>query len=314
MQRKPAANEPLQWDDVRLFLALARAKTVGAAALTLRVDASTVSRRLSALEETMAASLFDRGRDGISATKAAEDLMPAAERVEEMMGRFAQAAGSLERDVSGLVRITCPPDVADMLMHKVLGDLLKRYPELRLSVDPGEALLDLTRREADIALRTVRPSRGDLVMTRLVTVRWVLAAAPKLARALGTLRSFGDTPWIGWGENFSQLKPVRWFERHVHDVEPVVRSNSLTVQLAAVRAGIGIALLPEPNVEQYGLVQPKLAPGLRDSGDDLPTDDLYLVTHRALRDVPRVRVVWDALVSQVSDRPKPGRADKEPSE
>ena len=102
----------MNWDDVRLFLALCRSRTVGGAAKSLGVDASTVSRRLAALEEKLAATLFDRGRDGTAPTKAAEDLMPVAEEIEQGVARFAGAAERLEREASGLVRITCPPDVA----------------------------------------------------------------------------------------------------------------------------------------------------------------------------------------------------------
>jgi len=81
-------------------------------------------------------------------------------------------------------------------------------------IDPGETVLDLTRREADLAVRTVRPVRGDLVVTRVATVRWVLVAAPAMARALGMLRSWTDAPWVGWGERFSSIAPERW--RAIH--------------------------------------------------------------------------------------------------
>lgn len=74
-------------------------------------------------------------------------------------------------------------------------------------------MLDLIRREADIALRTVRPVRGDLVVTRLLSLRWVLVAAPQLARKLGTLRSWVDAPWVGWGERLSSIAPARWLPR-----------------------------------------------------------------------------------------------------
>ncbi|HEU4533424.1 MAG TPA: LysR family transcriptional regulator, partial [Polyangiaceae bacterium] len=167
MQGSPAPHDPLPWDDVRLFLALCRSRTVGAAAGQLGVDASTVSRRLAALEQALAATLFDRGREGISPTKAAEDLLPVAEEIEAAMNRFASAAEGLEREVAGLVRVTCPPDVADMVVVPLLPELLGRHPALRVELIPGETVLDLTRREADVALRTVRPTRGDLVVTRL---------------------------------------------------------------------------------------------------------------------------------------------------
>jgi DNA-binding transcriptional LysR family regulator len=301
MQRKRTVTsvlKDLRWDDVRLFLALARTRTVGAAAKTLGVDASTVSRRLVALEEALGASLFDRGRDGIAATKAAEDLLPVAEEMELVAQRFAHAAEGLEREVSGLVRITSPADVAEVLLAPILEELLSRHPKLRVALEPGEALLDLARREADVALRVVRPTSGDLIVTRLAAVRWVAAAAPELARSLGTVRAFGDVPWVGWGERHAHVPAAVWLRKHVRGDGPVVSSDSLRLQLATVAAGVGVALVPEPSVAWFGLSPIRLAPGLREAAAAWPTDELFLVTHRALRDVPRVRAVWDFILER----------------
>jgi DNA-binding transcriptional LysR family regulator len=300
MQRKPAIRDALHWDDVRLFLALCRARTVGAAGALLGVDASTVSRRLVTLEEALSATLFDRGRDGIAPTAAAEELMPVAERIEEMMNHFASAAEGLEREVSGLVRIACPPDVAEVVIVPFLSELLERHPALRIALDPGETVVDLTRGEADLALRTVRPERGDLVMTKISTVRWVVAASPALARSLGTLRDWADAPWVGWGKRYAHIPPARWLREHAKGIEPAVYSDSLRVQVASIVAGVGVGLVPEPSVASFGLAEPKLAPKLREDAERWPADDFYLVTHRALREVPRVRVVWEALVERFS--------------
>jgi len=299
MQRRSGTRDGLDWDDVRLFLALCRARTVGDAAAGLGVDASTVSRRLVLLERALSATLFDRGRDGIAATKAAEDLLPVAEEMEAVMTRFASAADSLEREVSGLVRITCPPDVAEVVLVPLLGELHARHPSLRLELVPGEAVLDLTRREADLALRTARPARGDLIVTRLREVRWVLVAAPGVARELGSLRAWSDAPWVGWGERLANIPPARWLARHAPGVDPLLRSDSLRVQIAVLVAGVAVALVPEPSVQHYGLVPVKLGAELREAAAEWPSDELFLVSHRALRDVPRVRVLWDLLRERV---------------
>jgi DNA-binding transcriptional LysR family regulator len=291
-------REPLAWDDVRLFLALCRARTLTDAAGALGVDASTVSRRLVALERSVAAALFDRGRDGVSPTKAAEDLLPVAEEIEEAMARFGRAVGGLERRAAGLVRLACPPDVAEGVVAPLLGELLARHPALRVELAPGEAVLDLTRREADLALRTARPTRGDLVVTRLTTVRWLPVAAPALVRALGRLRAWADAPWVGWGERHANLKAARWLSARLGGGETVVRSDSLVVQLAVAATGVGAALVPAPSARRFGLVPLELAPALRADAEACPSDDLFLVTHRALRGVPRVRALWDLLVER----------------
>lgn len=295
-------GEPLRWDDVRLFLALCRARTVSEAGRALRVDSSTVSRRLTALEEALTVTLFDRNHEGIAATKAAEDLLPIAEEMEAAMLRFSQAADGLEREVSGLVRIACPPDVGNVLIAPLLRELFARHPALRVEIAPGEAVIDLTRREADLALRTVRPAQGDLVVTRLATVRWVLVASAELARELGTLRAWRDAPWLGWGTRFSQIGAALWLDRYAKDVDPVVRSDSLMVQIAAANAGAGVTLVPEPSAVHSGLVPVKLAPRLRADAQAWPSDELFLVTLRALREVPRVRAVWELLLERAGGR------------
>lgn len=302
MQRKPSPTDALQWDDVRLFLALCRGRTVGEAAAALGVDASTVSRRLAALEEALATTLFDRGRSGIAPTESAEQLMPLAEEMEQTMLRFANVTAGLEREASGPVRIACPPDVAEVIVVPLLRALLAKHPRLRVELEPGEAVLDLTRREADLALRTVRPTGGDLIVTRLATTRWIVAASPKQARALGKLRAWSDAPWIGWGERLEGIAPARWYQKHVAGT-PLVRSDSFRVQLAAVAAGVGVALVPEASAEHYGLVPVVLGAKLRAAAAEWPVDELFLVTHRALRNVPRVQVVWELLTATRSPSP-----------
>src|SRR5262249_23221185 len=162
---------------------------------------------------------------------------------------------------------------------------LSAHPALRIEIDPGEAVLDLTRREADIAVRTARPARGDLVATRLMQLSWIAAAAPQVARSLGTLRSWTDARWIGWGERFSSIAPARWPAAQ-RGVEPVVRTDSLLLQLALARNGAGVALVPEPSAEHYGLAPVKISAALRETAGAWPSNELFLVTHRALRHVP----------------------------
>lgn len=295
MHRSEVTASSLHWDDVRLFLALCRARTLGEAGRQLGVDQSTVSRRLAALEETVAASLFDRGRSGIAATEAAEALLPVAEEIEHAMSRFAGAAESLERDVTGVVRVACPPDAAEVLIAPHLPALLARYPGLRIDLQAGEEVVDVARRRTDIALRVVRPESGDLVMRTLAPVGWVLAATPQLAEVLGTLRSWRDVPWVTFGERFAHIPAARWVREHASS-DAVVRSDSLRLQIAVVCSGLGAALIPAKSLEHYGLVPVKVGAKLRRSMTPWPTDELFLITHRAVRNVPRVSAVWDFLV------------------
>jgi DNA-binding transcriptional LysR family regulator len=131
------------------------------------VNASTVSRRLDALERAVGAHLFDRTLDGVLPTAAAEALGPHAEAMERAASGFALAAQDREVAAEGEVRLTAPPGLAQYLVAPALPRLFHRPSRLRLHVDASVAYADLTRREADLALRMTRPTAGDLVMNRL---------------------------------------------------------------------------------------------------------------------------------------------------
>ena len=293
----------LHWDDVRLLLALARSRSLGEAARRLRVDTSTASRRLRGLEEALDTTLFDRGRSGISATEAAERLLPVAEEIEHAMARFTGTAETFDREIAGLVRIACPPDAAEVRLAPLLPELRARHPGLRFHVEASEGLVDVARRRTDLALRIVRPVHGELVVTRLETIETRLAVAPSLAAALGPVRDLRDVPLVSWGEAYAHVSFARWLVAAASGVEPVFRSDSLRTQIAAVRSGVGAGLVPGPSIPFYGLVPLPLSTALRRALPPFPRDELYLVTHRALRNVPRVRAVWDHLVERIAKRP-----------
>lgn len=286
------------WDDVQLFLVLYRSRTMGEAAKALRVNISTISRRLGALEEALDATLFDRGRQGLSPTQAAEELLVAAEQTEAAVASFANAVDGLEREVSGTVRIACPPDTADVVLLPLLRDLLAAHPGLRVELAPGEATVDLARREADLAVRTSRPTHGDLIARRVLTIRWLPATDPASAARIGTLTELSSVPWIGWGPSYAQAPSNQWLTHHA--LVPVLETDSLRTQIAAAQAGLGVALVPHPSVEHYGLVRVPLADG--EQAQRLPQNDVFMVTHRSLRSVPRIRVVWESLVSSMTER------------
>ena len=297
-------RDQLPWDDVRLFLALCRSSTLGEAGHRLGVDGSTMSRRLVTLEEALATTLFERGRTGIIATEAAQRLMPVAEEMEHVMARFTGEAETFEREIAGRVRITCPADAASVLVAPLLPDLLERHPQLRVDLDGTERVVDMARRDADLALRTARPTQGDLIVTRLFPVGWSIAVSPDVAERVGTLRTWADVPWITCSERMADTTPGRWYAEHLHGIEPTLRSDSLTVQITAATIGLGAALIPDLSVERYGLVPLPMTRRLRTSAGPWPQDDLFLVTHRTLRAVPRIRAVWDFLLEHAIELPR----------
>ncbi len=157
----------------------------------------------------------------------------------------------------------------------------------------AEFLPESLRGRADIALRTVRPERGDLIVTKLFTMMWRPAATTTLAALVSPLRTWSDVAWIGGTERMAQSTPGRWYASELSGVLPRLSTTSLRVQIAAVEADLGAALLPAQSIAHYHLVPLELAPKLRKAAAPWPEDDVYLVTHRALRRVPRVVAVWE---------------------
>lgn len=288
-----------RWDDVRVFLALMRTRSLLRAGQALGVNASTVGRRIDALEAALDVRLFDRTRDGVRPTAAAEQLLPAAEDFERAAVGVAGAAEGFEREPEGTVRLTGPPGVIDEFVAPAVGKLAARYPRLRLELDASIGYADLTRREADLALRGLRPSAGDLVTRKLGGSPYVVIASKRYARALGTLADPADARWIAWGPELAHIPSGAWLEQFIPPEAVVLRTNSMSAQLRALEHGVGVALHPAAFTRVRSVVEVPLAPAFCRRAPVPPEDSLWLVGHRALRDVPRVAAVWDFILAEL---------------
>ncbi len=284
-----------RWDDLRVLLALVRRGSLKRAADELDVNISTVSRRLDALESAVGLHLFDRTSDGTLPTVAAEQLVPFAETMEQAAAGLTRTAEGFEVEPEGVVRITAPPGLADQMLSRRLPELLARCPRLQIELVSSVGYVDLTRREADIALRAIRPAAGDLIATKLARVPYAAIGSPKYLATLGRLGDPAAAAWITWGDDLVHLDDSAWIASNVPPEQVVLRTSSMTAQLEAARGGLGLMLAPRPFGELPELGFAPCAPTLRRSVEGLPPGNLWLVGHRALRDVPRVAAVWDWL-------------------
>lgn len=272
------------WDDVRLFLAALRARTLTGAARELGVNQSTVSRRIAALEEAMGARLFDRVRDGLEPTAVALDAVATAEVAEAALHTFAQTVAGRDSALVGVVRLAVPDAMDSLLVVPELPSFYEQYPRIVLEVVGSASLANLARREADLALRFVRPSAGEVVVRRLVTLTNGVWA-----------REGARDAWILGDEGGSPLEEEAWLAQHVRDGEIGLRVNRMEARFAAVQAGLGRAILPDAAGRRI--------PGLVRVADlDPPACPLWLVAHTRLYGVPRVRAVWDFLAKVVPER------------
>jgi DNA-binding transcriptional LysR family regulator len=281
-----------------LFLVLYRERTLAGAGRAVSLDPSTLSRRLASLEEELGTRLFDRTPEGLVPTEGAELLLTAAEEMAQAHSRFSREATSLERTAEGTVRLSVPPGLAESFVGPALVRLYRKCPRVQIELDASLQFVDLTRREADLAIRTRRPQTGDLVSVKLGERRWVPVRAAHHTAGDRPLKEWGVLPWIGWGDDMASFPPAKWVAEHVPRAAIVLRTSHVTTQVAAVAAGVGIALLPPAYARAAALVPVRHGRGLATSVRDLPTNETWLVGHRALRMVPRVAAVWAFLVEE----------------
>ncbi len=303
---KPTLPAPDHWDDVRYLLAVLRHGSFTAAARTLATEQSTVSRRIAALEAALGVVLFERGRRAPVPTEAALRLRDRAERIEvELAGFGDEVAGLAAQPVSGRVRLALTEELAvHVVVPRVLPALRARYPELAVDLITGYRAVDLAAREADLALRFFQTPRGDLVGRRVARVATAVLASRAHARRLRKL-ALPALPWIAVEPAGIATPESAWLEATIAS-PPALVCTSYQVQLAAIRAGLGVGVGPRV----YASIDTDFV-ALDPPGLALPDLDLYLVTRRAIRELPRIALVWDALAAalNVLDEPpaRPGR-------
>lgn len=277
-----------RWDDLRIFLAAFREGSCAAAGARLGVNQSTISRRISALESALGVRLFDRTPEGLVPTAAAEEIVPRAELFEVTAAELIGAVEGLDTSLCGVVRIASPHLIASELLAPALPTFLADRPGLRVELLAGDAVVDLTRREADLALRFVRPDRGDLIVRRVGTLRFGVFGSKSYLDA-----HRGESPdklaWLDWDTTRAQLPDAAWLRAEFPGVEPLLRTNSLGVRLRSATAGLGVAVVARSLAALYPELE--ALEGL----PPIPEVPVWLVGHRALRSLPRIKAVWAFL-------------------
>ena len=287
------------WNDARLVLAVSRTGSLTAAAKELRVDHSTVFRRLAALEARLGLSLFERGPGGAyQPTTAGVRAALAAERMEDEALGLARDLAGQDRRLTGRLRVTCSETLAYRLLTRHIARFQGRHPGIVVELVVDSRVLNLSRREADVALRVARPREGDLWGRKLADVAWtVYGAAGYLAEVppLASPADLGDHPLIGWEEGTAGINAADWLADAAPAASVVYRTNSLVNQLVAARTGIGLAVLPC----YLGDPEPDLARALPGGPVPALVRELWVVTHQDLRRTARVRAFFDAVAEGI---------------
>jgi DNA-binding transcriptional LysR family regulator len=281
------------WDAVRFFLELARAKTLARAARRLRVDYTTVGRRISAFERELGAKLFERTPDGFVLTDAGESIRAAAEQMEQSALTVEQRALGADRRLSGTVRVAAAESAGHAVVLPAMRALHQRHPEIRIHLQTGLARLDIARREADLALRFTPPeSGGDLRFRRLTPIGFALYASKDyLARHRPPIpgAGFAGRDAVLFEEGFRGAPAYMSLTYPLREARAAVRANSMLSLVEAVAIGLGVGAL----TCCLGDADPRL----RRVFPDLPAqrDDLWLVVHADVQRTGRIRALIAAL-------------------
>jgi DNA-binding transcriptional LysR family regulator len=275
----------MDWDDLRYFLAVHRGGSHKAAARLLRVAPTTVSRRIDALERAAQAQLFLRTPERLKTTAAGVALLRRAERIEAEVLASERELHGADAVLEGPLRVTGGDALVNYVLVPALADFVASHPKLILELRTDTAILDLSRREADVALRYVRPKEPALVARHIRELPFALFASEAYLRRRGTPRTLAATEshdFVGLAEALDALPQVRWLERAVRKPRYVLRATTTTTQAIACAEGLGLALLPVfVGARRTDLRQ--LFP--RQPG---PTRDLWAVFHSDMRRNARV--------------------------
>lgn len=275
------------WENLHHFVALAREGTLSGAARTLGVDHATVARRVAALEASTGLKLVDRRARTTTLTDDGKRIAALATPMEEAafaVGRTAQAA---KPGVDGEVTISAPPNFASSVIAPQLIRLRQQHPRIRVKLMGEKRHASLSRREADVALRLLRPVESGLYVRKIGSFGFSL---------YGTSAYLSETPphafaFIGYDASSTESPQEVWLSTIVGNRDVVLRTNDLQTQLTAARAGLGLAVLPhylgdsEPGLQRYAVTQKPIS------------RDVWLLVHRDLRQVAAVRAVMEFLVS-----------------
>ncbi|MCS2171460.1 LysR family transcriptional regulator [Scandinavium sp. TWS1a] len=279
------------WDDARVFLAIARVGTLSGAADTMGMGIATLSRKLERFEKSLGVPLFSRHQNGYRLTDDGEALLERAEALE-YAGLALGESAKLQGNVAGIVRLATSDNLATHFILPSLKDILEKYPDLRVEVLSGVQSVNLNRRDADLAIRMIKPDSGNLTLKRLGTVGFGLYGADAYLKMLNdglTGLSLSNAQYVGWPEAHQHLPAAQWVTRMLRGRPCRVEANSLVTQLSAVSAGIGLGVLPHFMARRNGLYC---------VNSDISVDQtLWLVMHSDLAGSRRVRVVADHLIA-----------------
>jgi DNA-binding transcriptional LysR family regulator len=283
-------TEPLDWDGLRYFRALAAARTLTGAAQRLRVQHTTVARRIDQLEHTLGARLFLRNPRGYVLTSVGETLLESVEAINARIDDVARLAGGEDLELAGPVRVATADLLATHVVVPALRSLIESMPQLDLAVVSDTRLHELSRREADLAVRLGQSSEAHLVIKHLGRVGFGIYAK----RGTTKRGKLAKASFVGFDDSVGPQPHDNWLATNAPEARVVFRANRQHTLVEAVRQGVGVGILPCVAADGDAALVRVLGPS------EVFSRELYLVMHPDIRHTRRVRAVIDSIERFVS--------------
>jgi DNA-binding transcriptional LysR family regulator len=274
----------LELADLELLLALVRGRTLAGAAERLKLDASTVFRSIKRVERDLGERLFERSKQGYLPSELALELATHAERIESQLQEARDAVFKNTGEPTGVLRITTVDTILHGALLPVLAAFGKAYPRINLELIVTNALADLSRRDADVAIRATRKPPQHLIGLKLGTISAAVFAHRELAAD-----SLEDVDWIMLDESLPEHPSVKWLQKHYPKLTPRYRCNSVLSVAGSVVQGLGVGVVPVFMLKDNPAVRVMLGP--------LPELDtgLWILAHPDIRHLQRVKLLFDFL-------------------
>lgn len=286
----------LRWDDLRLFLAVARHGRLTSAGQATGLDPATLGRRIGALEAALDAKLFDRSPQGYALTDAGEGLVDHAQAMESLAEAAAADLGGQADRLTGTVRIGAPDGFANYLLIDACDALSRQNPELRVQVVALPRMFSLSKREADIAISVSPPSAGRLTVRKIADYHLRLYARRDLVAPMGPIQSLSELKavrGVGYISDMIFDRELDYYALLGREAEPSLTSNSLIMQLRWCVRGAGICILPDFVAREHPEIEAVLA------GEISLTRSFYLIRHQDDARVARINRMAETVVEHV---------------
>lgn len=287
----------IDWDGFRYFTAAAETGSLSAAAKLLGSNQSTVGRQIDVLESALGVKLFQRSVKGLMLTEEGVYILEQSQSMQSLVTKVQRTIQGDTEEISGTVRVALPEGLCLEVLTPNLPEFYKAWPGINLILNVSSNVANLTRGEADIAVRLFRPTETNLVARYLGPMNMGLFASSAYIKTQGapaTIQALKKHRVITYGDQLSSLEENQWLIKHAGESGSVLSSDSTTTRLRATLAGVGISIQPKV----FGQTNNDLMPVLENV--KLPEHEIWLAYHNDLRHLGRIRAVLGFISAQLN--------------